>query len=112
MLLATLLRGILPLLIRLPLEAPLPSSATALEKPGRYASLSTFDQTLDFYRRAFRQGEVRWRTIVNLPSVKAKHVQSLKKETLWDGINVYEIEGRVYVYVLARAQGAKNEQKE
>lgn len=87
----------------LPTEAPLPPGASAAGEPGRYRSGRSYDETLDFYRRLFHQtGGVRWRNIVDQPDVRAKHVDSLRQRTRWDGINVYEARGETYVYVLLR----------
>ena len=87
----------------LPVEAPLGPGATALEEPNRYQSPRSYDETLDFYRRLFNQtGGVRWRTVVNLPGIKAKHVESLRKKTRWEGLNIYDKQGQVRIYVLYR----------
>ena len=87
----------------LPVEAPLVPGAVALEERGRYRSARTFQETLDFYRRLFNQtGGVRWRNVVNLPGIKAKHVDSLRNRTRWEGINIYEKQGEVRVYVIRR----------
>lgn len=87
----------------LPVEAPLVPGAIALEERGRYRSVRTYQETLDFYRRLFNQtGGVRWRNVVNLPGIKAKHVDSLRNRTRWEGINIYEKSGEVRVYVIRR----------
>lgn len=87
----------------LPVEAPLPPGASAAGEPGRYRSGRGYDETLDFYRRLFHQtGGVRWRNIVDQPDVRAKHVDSLRQRTRWEGLNVYEARGETYVYVLSR----------
>lgn len=86
-----------------PEEAPLIPNAEPLNDPGRYRSLRSYDETLDFYRRLFRQtGGVRWRSIVNLPSIKAKHVASMRKNSLWEGLNIYEKDGETRIYVIPR----------
>lgn len=85
------------------LDAPLVPGAAALKEPGRYRSPRDFDSTLDFYERLFHQaGGVRWRNIVNLPGIKAKHIESLRKKTRWEGINVYEHKGEVRIFVVPR----------
>ena len=87
----------------LPVEAPLPGSVTPLADPGRYRSGRGYEETLDFYRRVFNQtGGVRWRNIINQPGVKAKHVESLRKKSKWEGINIYEAQGEVKIYVIPR----------
>lgn len=87
----------------LPTEAPLPPGASAAGEPGRYRSGRSYDETLDFYRRLFHQtGGVRWRNIVDQPDVRAKHVDSLRQRSRWEGLNVYEVRGEAFVYVLLR----------
>ncbi len=87
----------------LPGEAPLVPGAIPLEEAGRYSSARSYDDTVSYYQRFFRStGGVRWHHIVNLPSVKAKHVKSLRKSTLWEGINIYESKGQVRFFVIPR----------
>lgn len=85
------------------LDAPVVPGAVALAEPGRYRSPRTYDDTLDFYQRLFNSaGGVRWRNIVNLPGIRAKHIESLRKKSRWEGINIYEHKGEVRVYVIPR----------
>lgn len=89
--------------LELPLEAPVPSGAQPLSDKGRYRSPRTYDDTLDFYRRSFApMGGIKWRNIVSMPGIKAKHVESLRKKTHWEGINVYEKQGEVRIYIIPR----------
>jgi hypothetical protein len=94
-----------------PVDAPLPGAAVPLEEKGRYKITRSYEETLDFYRRLFNQtGGVRWRNVVTLPSIKAKHIESLRKKTRWEGINIYEKQGEVRVFVIPREasdRGAK-----
>jgi hypothetical protein len=86
----------------LPLEAPLPPSASALSEPGRYKSSRSFDDIVEFFQKALPSDAVRWTRIVNLPSIKAEHLESLRSNTHWEGINIYEARGEVRFYVIAR----------
>ncbi|MED5463959.1 MAG: hypothetical protein VX699_04845 [Myxococcota bacterium] len=84
-------------------KAPLIPNAVAVEDAGRFTSPRNFDDTIKYYRRYFRaKGGVRWHHIVNQPTVKAKHIQSLRKSTLWEGINIYEKKGEVRIYIIPR----------
>ena len=84
-------------------DAPLVPGAIALDETGRYDSPRSYDDTVDYYRRYFRsRGGSKWRNIVNLPSVKAKHIQSTLKKTAWEGLNIYEHRGRVRIFVIPR----------
>jgi hypothetical protein len=86
------------------LEAPpLPQGAVALDEPGRYRLSRSFDEVLDFYQRSFNQpGVVRWRNVVNLPGIRAKHLESLRKKSRWEGINIYEYKGETRLFVIPR----------
>jgi hypothetical protein len=86
------------------LDAPIVPGAQALPEAGRYESRQSYEDTLDYYRRYFRsRGGVRWQSIVNRPEVRAKHLQNLSTGSTWSGINIYEHQGKVYVFVLPRA---------
>ena len=86
-------------------SAPLVPGATPLEEPGRYESSRNFDDTVQYYYRKFRgTGLARWKNIVNLPTVRAKHLQSKQPSSKWSGINIYESEGKVRIYVVPRAE--------
>ena len=85
------------------LDSPGVPGAIAQAEPGRFISPRSYDDTLKYFRRYFNaRGGVRWRSIVNLPSVKAQHIESLRKKTKWEGINIYETKGRVHYYVIPR----------
>ena len=88
------------------LDAPLVPGSKGVGETGRYASPRTFDATVEYYKRHFDKGQVRWRHIVNTPGVKAVHIQSTRRSTRWSGINVYEKQGKVRVYVLKRVRAA------
>ena len=93
-----------------PMDAPRPQAAVELpQDPGRFRSPYSYDETLDYYQRVFKNTTgVRWRNVVNLPSVKAKHIDCLRKKTHWDGINIYEKQGEVRIYVLPRESPEKD----
>jgi hypothetical protein len=84
-------------------EAPIIPGAIPLSEPGRYQSPRNYPETLDYYRRLFaRTGGVRWRNIVNQPDIRAKHAASLRRKTRWQGLNIYEKQGHVRIYVVQR----------
>jgi hypothetical protein len=85
------------------LDAPIVTGAKPLDEPGRYESPRTFDDTLTYYKYHFKsRGGVRWRNVVNLPHIRAQHIQSLRPKTKWQGLNVYEQNGRVRIFVVPR----------
>lgn len=82
-------------------DAPLVPGAIELEDIGRYESPRSFDDTVKYYERYFRgDRQRRWRHIVNLPTVRAQHVENKKQESGWLGINIYEHRGKVRIYVI------------
>jgi len=87
----------------LPVEAPIVPGSVPLEEPGRYRSGRPYEETVLYYERVFRRvaGE-RWHTIVNLPGIKAKNVESRRSKTNWEYINIYETRGQVRIFVIPR----------
>ena len=90
------------------LDVPLVPYVTPLQEPGRYRSPRSYDQTLDFYTKLFKQSDVpvRWRNVVNMPGIKAKHIESLRAKTRWEGINIYEYKGQVRLFIIPRNDSA------
>ena len=89
------------------LDAPIIPGSRALEDVGRYESPRTWDDTLLYYKWHFKsRGGVRTRNIVNLPHIRAKYIQSTRHATKWQGLNIYEKNGRVRVFVVPRAAEA------
>jgi len=90
---------------QVPQEAPLVPHAIPLEESGRYQSPRSYDETIEYYQRYFKKiGGVRFRDIVNLPGIKAKHLKCLSNQTNWEGINIYETKGEVRFFVLSRKE--------
>ncbi|MFC1611954.1 hypothetical protein ACFL6C_13415 [Myxococcota bacterium] len=88
------------------------SCGASFNVPGRYRSSRSYDETLEYYKRLFRRtGGVRWHNIVNLPGIKARNIQSLRKKTDWEGINLYENGGEVRIFVMAREKPPPNRRK-
>lgn len=85
------------------LGAPLVPGSRALEDAGRYGSPRSYESTVEFYEKQFKNGPpVRWRHIVNVAGLRAKHVQNLNRKSRWQGINIYELKGKVRYYVVPR----------
>ena len=86
-------------------DAPLVPGAVSLDETGRYDSSRSYDDTINYYRRYFRsRGGAKWRNIVNLPTIKAKHIQNTRKKSGWEGINIYEHRGRVRIFVIPKLE--------
>ena len=87
----------------LPVEAPVPAGSTPTGTPGRFHSARTYENTLDFYRRIFNQtGGVKWRHVISQPGIRARHADSLRKRTRWEGINIFDVRGEVKITVIPR----------
>jgi len=85
------------------LDAPIIPGAQQLSEPGRYESPKTWEDTLTYYKWHFKsRGGVRTRNIVNLPHIRAKYIQSTRKSTKWQGLNIYEKNGHVRIFVVPR----------
>ena len=83
--------------------------ARPLKEKGRYRSVKDWDRTTRFYRRVYgsKKGYV-WREIATTPRVRAVHLENTNKRRTWDGINIYQSRGKVYMYYLkSSTEGAQ-----
>lgn len=88
-----------------PVKAPIVTGAAPLGEAGRYKVHRGFDDAVEYYKRMFKQESgVRWYNIINQPGLRAKHLASLRKNTEWEGINIYERGGEVRLYVVPRGK--------
>lgn len=75
----------------------------------RFKSKEDWDKTLRFYRNAYgKQPGIVWRSIASTPKVKAIHIANIKRGRSWEGINIYETEGSVFIYVIKAEPAAKD----
>jgi hypothetical protein len=73
----------------------------------RYRSSQDWEKTLRFYRGIYGKVQgVLWRSVASTPKVKAIHIANLRKGQSWEGINVYETGGQVFIYVLRAESGS------
>ncbi|MBC7794262.1 MAG: hypothetical protein H7Z43_11195 [Clostridia bacterium] len=88
-----------------PIKVPLAPGATPLSELGRYKVTRGFDDLVEYYKRQFKsEPGVRWYSIINQPGLRAKHLASLRKNTEWEGINIYERGNEVRLYVVPRGK--------
>lgn len=88
-----------------PVKGPVAAGAVPLNEPGRYKVNRSFDDAIEYYKRMFKQESgVRWYNIINQPGLRAKHLASLRKNTEWEGINIYERGGEVRLYIVPRGK--------
>ena len=92
-------------------QAPLIPGATELEEVGRYNSSKSYDKTIKFYRRWVNNNAItaQWRPIINLPRIKAIHIKNTQQNSKWQGINIYELQGKVRIFIIPQLQASKNE---
>lgn len=72
--------------------------------PDRYKAPKDkdWDAVLRFYRNAYaNKPGIVFRSIASTPKVKATHIQNTKRGSTWEGINIYETGGEIFVYVLS-----------
>lgn len=76
---------------------------------GRYRSPKNFERTVRFFRRTYgRTKGVVFRRMATTPKVKGVHIANLRSKRTWEGINVYEVKDRVFIYVIkASPDGAE-----
>ena len=86
------------------MEAPIIHGAITLKDEGRYRLRHSYEDAVAYYQRKFKRTRgIRWHTIVHHPGIKAKHIECRRKNTLWEGINIYDIRGEVRLFVIPRS---------
>lgn len=85
--------------------AQLIENAVKVEE-GRYRSPQDWEKTLRFFRGIYgKQPGIVWRSVASTPKVKAIHIANIRRGQSWEGINIYETGGEVFIYVI-KAEGA------
>jgi hypothetical protein len=75
----------------------------------RFKSTEDWEKTVRFFRNAYggKTGIV-FRTIETPPKVKALHIENTLPKRQWEGINIYETAGDIFIYVIkAETQPAR-----
>ena len=63
-----------------------------------------WDKVVQFYRSAYgKKPGIVFRHIASTPKVKAMHIQNTKRGSSWEGINLYQTGGDIFVYVIPAA---------
>jgi hypothetical protein len=89
------------------LGAPLPDSARKVAEH-RYRAPSDFEGTMKFYKTALPASQYPRKNIVNQPGVKALHIANPSGKGGWEGLNIYEANEEVRIYVVpAEGSGKK-----
>jgi hypothetical protein len=79
----------------------LPGGAAKIAED-RYRAPQGWEETLKFYKNTYPPAKYPRRSIVNQPGIKAVHIVNVEAKEDWEGMNVYEYQGEVRVFVLAR----------
>ena len=78
----------------------------------RYKSSTDFEGTMKFYKNVYPASTNPRKSIVNQPGVKALHIPNTSGRGSWEGLNIYEANDEVRIYVVpAKGSGSKKSKK-
>ena len=92
------------------LGAVLPDGARRVAEH-RFRASSDFDGTLKFYKTAYPPAQYPRKTVVNQPGVKAVHITNPSGRGGWEGLNIYEANEEVRIYVVPGEGSGKRRKK-
>ncbi len=93
------------------LGAQLPDNSRKVAEH-RYKSSTDFDGTLKFYKTAYPAAQYPRKAVVNQPGAKAIHIANPSGRGAWEGLNIYEANDEVRIYVVpAAGSGGKKKTK-
>ena len=73
----------------------------------RYKSATDFEGTIKFYKKTYPDFTSARKKIVNQPGVNAWHIPNTSGKGAWEGLNIYEANDEVRIYVVP-ASGSGN----
>lgn len=82
--------------------AQLPPGVEKVEK-GRFRTGMSWDGVLRWYGKTYPRSRYEWIEVINRPGIRAIHIRNAGSGG-WDGINLYEHNRRVRIFVLERAR--------
>ncbi|GMU62891.1 MAG: hypothetical protein AMXMBFR34_46540 [Myxococcaceae bacterium] len=92
------------------LNAPIPENARKVAEH-RFRSPTDFEGTMKFYKTALPAKEYPRKNICNQPGVKALHIPNTSGKGGWEGLNIYEANEEVRIYVVPADGSAKKKGK-
>lgn len=93
------------------LGAQLPDGAHKVAEH-RYKSSTDFEGTLKYYKNVYPSSSNPRKSVVNQPGVKAVHIPNTSGKGAWEGLNIYEANDEVRIYVVpANGSGNKKNTK-
>jgi hypothetical protein len=72
--------------------------------PDRYRLSENWEAAMKFFKLLYGYEKYPRKSIVNQPGIKAIHIDNPSAGGEWEGFNIYEQQGAVFVYVLARGK--------
>ena len=92
------------------LGAVLPDGARKVAEH-RYRAPSDFQATLKFYKSAYPTNHYPRKSVVNQPGVKAIHIANASGRGQWEGLNIYEADDEVRIYVVPSDGSGKRKRR-
>jgi len=77
----------------------------------RYRSPNDYDGTLKYYKTVYPSAQYPRKAVVNQPGVKAIHIANPSGRGAWEGLNIYEANDEVRIYVVPAATGGGKKKK-
>jgi hypothetical protein len=81
----------------------------------RYRAPDDYDGTLKYYRLVYPPSKYRWKAVIDQPGVKAMHIAVRSRKGGVEGINIYEANDEVRIYLVpaepAKARKAARKKK-
>ena len=84
----------------------LPDSAHKVAE-NRYKAAGDWDSVLKFYKTALPNSQYPRKAIVNQPGIKAQHIANPTGKGGWEGLNIYETNDEVRIYVVVAPDSGK-----
>lgn len=84
----------------------LPDSAHKVAE-NRYKAMGDFEAVMKFYKTALPASAYPRKQIVNQPGIKALHIANPSGKGGWEGLNIYENNDEVRIYVVVGADSGK-----
>ncbi|MBL9036972.1 MAG: hypothetical protein JNG84_00530 [Archangium sp.] len=88
------------------LGAVLPDSARKVAER-RYKAAGDFEAVMKFYKTTYPAAQYPRKAVIHQPGVKAIHIPNTSGRGGWEGLNIYETNDEVRIYVVPGAAGGK-----
>ncbi len=92
------------------LGAQLPDGARKVAEH-RYKSSTDWEGTWKYYKNVYPASSYPRKDVVNQPGVKAMHIVNTSGKGGWEGLNIYEANDEVRIYVVPGSSSGKSPKK-